>query len=408
MTVLCHLRPQFKTKMRSKRRTIYQAGSVKVHLSANGTYAIDGTVLGKRIRKRAKTQNEAEMIANSLAEGSDASIVLRTSLTNEQARDSEAAYSILEQVKDAPSLSELARAHLLESKRRESALIIDAIWKFIEAKEHRSERTRQEIKSRLFKFSKWAGEKALDEISKVDAQKFLQSIPEGSFNHFLRLCKGLYIWAVEQELATANPFAHIKLRSRAHVEVRVLSSEQARALLDAAKSLMDGELLAYASICLFGGLRPDSEMRKLTWDSINLEDCEIRVTEGKTRTPRTVEVPTNLLEWLLICDRSKPIYPANFRRKWAMIRQAAGFKGGAAMTTKQRESEKNLKEWQPDMTRHSAISYKVREARDINTTATWAGNSVSVIRRHYLSLVTSTEAKEYWSIEPVSGLLKQA
>ena len=67
-------------------------------------------------------------------------------------------------------------------------------------------------------------------------------------------------------------------------------------------------------------------MRKLSWDAINLEDAEIRVTQGKTRIPRTVEMPENLVGWLKICDRSRAIYPKNFRRKWAAVRKRAGFK----------------------------------------------------------------------------------
>ena len=71
---------------------------------------------------------------------------------------------------------------------------------------------------------------------------------------------------------------------------------------------------------MFAGLRPDSEMRHLAWEAINLEDAEIRVTVGKTRIPRTVDIPENLVKWLRKCDQSRPIYPKNFRRKWAKVR----------------------------------------------------------------------------------------
>ncbi|NRA49521.1 MAG: tyrosine-type recombinase/integrase [Phaeodactylibacter sp.] len=394
--------------MRKKRQTIYQAGGVKVHLSANGTFAIDGTIHGKRVRKRAKSQEEAELITNSLVEGRDATGVIRADLTDKEARDAEDALEILKSCSEPVTLLELAKAYQDAEQRKQSPLIVDAVWRFLGAKEHRSERTQQEMKSRLFRFSNWAKDKTLDEVSKVDAQMFLQAVPSGSFNHFLRLCKGLYIWAVEHELTGVNPFAHIKLRTREHVDVSLLSCCESKALLEASETLLDGELLAYTAICLFAGLRPDSEMRNLTWDSINLEDAEIRVTRGKTRIPRTVEMPTNLLKWLMICDKTKPIYPTNFRRKWAKIRQAAGFKGGAATTEKQRQAEKDLKPWQSDVTRHSAISNRVRQKGDINTTATWAGNSPAVIRKHYLGLVSGSESAEFWNISPRPHLTRGA
>jgi integrase len=237
----------------------------------------------------------------------------------------------------------------------------------------------------------------IERFGESDATAFLDSVPQGSYNHFLRHCRGLFAWAVRMGHIKTNPFANICPRQAEHKEVSVLSVQEAKALLEAAEALYGGELLAYVAITLFAGLRPDSEMRKLSWNAINLEDAEIRVTQGKTRIPRTVEMPENLVGWLKICDCSRAIYPKNFRRKWAAVRNRAGFKGGVAITPKQRDSEAGLKPWVKDYARHSAISYRVRQTGDIFKTATWAGNSPGIIRRHYLGLVSSKEARKYWN-----------
>jgi hypothetical protein len=178
----------------------------------------------------------------------------------------------------------------------------------------------------------------------------------------------------------------------------VLSCDKVKGLLGASEDLYGGELLPYTAITLFTGLRPDSEMRHLSWDAINLEDPEIRFTIGKTRIPRTVDIPDNLVNWLRKCDPWRPIYPKNFRRKWAKVRNKAGFKGGAAKTPKEKALEEGLKPWGKDYTRHTAISYRVRQTGDIHRTATWAGNSPAIIRSHYLGLASAAEALKYKSI----------
>ena len=278
--------------------------------------------------------------------------------------------------------------------------IKDAVWKYLETKEYKQPETYKDAKNKLLRLTTWGDQMHLETFTSDDAIKFLATIPEGSFNHFLRHCKGLFKWAERERLISENPFAHIKLRTRQHTEVGILSCDEANALLGAAEGLHGGELLPYVAITLFAGLRPDSEMKHLSWEAINLEDAEIRVIKGKTRIPRTVEMPTNLLQWLMVCDRTRPIYPTNFRRKWAAVRHAAGFKGGIANTEKQKEAESKRKPWVKDFQRHSAISYRVRQKGDINTTATWAGNSPAIIRTNYLGLVSGTDAATYWDIEP--------
>jgi site-specific recombinase XerD len=249
----------------------------------------------------------------------------------------------------------------------------------------------------------WADGRTLEAISKEDAQEYLKTARSGSYNHYLRFAKSLYKWAISEELTDDNPFKNIAPKTRIHTEVSVLSCDEAKALLGASEALYGGELLPYTTITLFVGLRPDSEMRHLSWDAINLEDAEIRVIMGKTRIPRTVDILKNLVNWLRKCDSSRPIYPKNFRRKWAKVRNKAGFTGGVAKTAKEKAQEAGLKPWVKDYTRHTAISYKVRQKGDIHRTATWAGNSPAITRSHYLGLVSGSEAEKFWSISSIDA-----
>lgn len=386
-------------KQRKKRTQIYSTDNLFVYPTDNRTFSLEGVIQDRRIRARAKTLEEAKSKCHSLEEGKQTENVTRTLLDQKQLREAERAF---ERLPEGVSLSEAVESFLSNYSVSKTP-IEDAVWKYLETKENCAPNTYEQAKGLLLRLSKWASGMTLEGFTREDATAYVKTAKTGSYNHYLRFGKSLYRWAISERLVRTNPFDHIQPRTRHHTEVGVLSCDEANALLEASERLHGGELLPYVCITLFAGLRPDSEMKHLTWEAINLEDAEIRVTKGKTQTPRTVEMPTNLLQWLLICDRTRPIYPKNFRRKWAAVRQAAGFRGGVANTEKQKEAEAERKPWVKDYTRHSAISYRVRQKGDINTTATWAGNSPAIIRTNYLGLVSGREAANFWSLEPSSN-----
>jgi hypothetical protein len=49
-------------------------------------------------------------------------------------------------------------------------------------------------------------------------------------------------------------------------------------------------------------------------------------------------------------------------------------------------------------TRHSWISYRLAETKDIAATALEAGNSPQIIRKHYLKLRTAAQAAEWFGV----------
>jgi site-specific recombinase XerD len=372
---------------RKKHVKIYSTHNLFIYQTKHSTYAVEGAVNGKRIRQRYSTLEEAKGRCHSLEEGSSHNVV-RTSLTAQQVKDAEVATHKLPEGCSLMDAVEL----LMQSHSSLSVSMLDAIDRHLKTKEEKSLETYRQAKRLLGGLSDHHTG-TIQSLSREEAVKFMESVPSGSFNHYLRACKGLYIWAEKHQLVQSNPFAHVSPKERLHRDVGLLSCEEAKRLLGASESLYDGDMLAYTSICLFAGLRPDSEMKELLWDAVNLDDSEIRVTIGKTKTPRCVEMPSNLVKWLRKCDQSKPIWPVNYRKKWAKIKTRAGFRGGV-----DQDADKDLKPWVKDYTRHTAISFKVRASGNIHATATWAGNSPAMINRHYLGLVSSSEAVEYWSI----------
>jgi hypothetical protein len=59
--------------------------------------------------------------------------------------------------------------------------------------------------------------------------------------------------------------------------------------------------------------------------------------------------------------------------------------------------------WKANALRHSFISYRVALTKDIAAVALEAGNSPTMIFRHYRELVTEEESAQWFGIAPSTG-----
>jgi hypothetical protein len=59
-------------------------------------------------------------------------------------------------------------------------------------------------------------------------------------------------------------------------------------------------------------------------------------------------------------------------------------------------------EWERNVLRHSAISYRVATTQNVNQVALESGNSPAIIFKHYRELVTPADAQKWWGIAPKS------
>ena len=268
-------------KNRRKRNKLYSTNHLFVYSTKSDSYSLEAVINGKRIRIRYKSLEEAKYKCHNLEEDINDLEVARTKLSKAQIRSAEQAFELLP---DKVPLHEAVRLYLA-TKKPSTVLVKDAVYGFLATKENCSKNTYDQAKGLLMKLVDWADGKTLDAIIREDAQKYLKTAKSGSYNHYLRFAKSLYKWAISEGLTDDNPFKNIAPKTRIHTEVSVLSCDEVKALLGASEALYEGELLPYTAITLFAGLRPDSEMRYLTWEAVNLEDAEIRVTMGKTRIP---------------------------------------------------------------------------------------------------------------------------
>jgi hypothetical protein len=99
---------------------------------------------------------------------------------------------------------------------------------------------------------------------------------------------------------------------------------------------------------------------------------------------RNVTIHPNLAAWLRAYPLDRfPIIPANLQHTRAAVAKAFDLSH--------------------DVLRHTYISMFVAKFRSIGEASIQAGNSESIIRKHYLDLKTSAEADRFFSILPAQA-----
>ena len=127
---------------------------------------------------------------------------------------------------------------------------------------------------------------------------------------------------------------------------------------------------------------------------------------AKTGSRRVVDIPDCAIKWRTSHDKDRvKIMPAEFRILFDRVRVRMGFKPSfdqrrdATHQTLPKGKSK-LQPWPANCLRHSAISYRLAQCKDIGQVATVSGNSPSIIKRNYLELVKPSAADAYFKTTP--------
>jgi integrase/recombinase XerD len=264
--------------------------------------------------------------------------------------------------------------------------------------------------------------KAINGVTGLDVRRFLNECrlkPVGERN-MLRNLSVLFSWAVNQHHMAENPCLGMTVEESTVKKsaVRILSIEEACRLLHLAATGFKVEaaderekdlwrekfgavslavppmdMVPIIVVGCFGGVRPE-ESAHMTWKMVDFKrkhiDLPAEITKDGDR--RIVDMPDNLVEWMLACRKeSGALLPVNFRRKrWALSR-AMGWK-----------------EWPDDILRHSYGSYHLAKHRNAALTAEQMGHkNARMLYAHYREVVKETSAiEEYWKLTPeLSGKL---
>lgn len=215
-----------------------------------------------------------------------------------------------------------------------------------------------------------------------------------TWNNYRNDLHAFFAWASTPDRTTNRPFTFDNPVS----EIRVYSARQVREgqsanpittspskvrrIFSVLMNWRGGVLVRYFALTYFAGIRPEEMLRFAPRESelINLRTGIITIPANvsKTRHERKVNISKNLAVWLKAFDG--PIYPKNFRRMNAKVRSHFGLSH--------------------DEARHSFISYHVALHRSMGDAALQAGNSETIIRRHYLNLHPKEDGEHFFNISP--------
>jgi integrase len=213
------------------------------------------------------------------------------------------------------------------------------------------------------------------------------------FNHFVNL---------DEPKISKNPIANRPkyVRDKERKPPKIATVEQVERILQIARDT-DEELgmLAFWVITFFLGCRPKSEMSLMTWDDVHLEDRDdsfLMVSDESKTGRRRVEIYPFVYDWLMICNRKKPIFPADSR--YAKDRRAILYSAGVI---KEEWTTKEKKKW-ADFQRHTCASSMWRsEDFTLETIVNQLGHGIETSKKYYLDTeLSKANAKRFFQIRP--------
>jgi len=382
----------------------------RVRLTENGcayeTFRLVGTVDGQRIRKQFQNREDALGEKNRLevvaANARNRIRITNTRLSEDQVAEAEAAFHRL----GGKTLTEVVDWFLTNYRPPcVEKPLGEAVAAFLEGhSEAVVKRHHDEVRRQLYRLrDHLSALRAVHTITVEDATRFLTAQGwgpktwnnvRGTLSAFFGFCMHTSRRWTEQ-----NPVSDIGQREVRRGLPEIVSAEKLAQVLHflegytgGARNLQPaGFLIPYFCLAAFAGLRPsarDGEIVKLARHPalqrlLNLELGVIQILPeiSKTNDLRQVLIRPNLRAWLEKYPVSKyPIEVPGLEGHATDVRRRFGLSG--------------------DVLRHSFISAHVAKWKSRGEAALEAGNSESIVKKHYFNLVSESEADRFWSVLP--------
>lgn len=366
-----------------------------INPSGATAYRVTGTKLdGARIRENYRTHGEALARLSELQiESANLEDAARPLVTRLQPAALAAAEECLAKLTGPDELLEATNWWLRAGRKQccpDSPTITQAADSFLawlKSTPTLRDRSKSNLRNRVAAFAKARPSVRVAGITPDMVESYLLSRGTSAVtvDNYRRALSRFFGWCSERprRWLASNPCREITIERGPTPPPAILSVQETESLLRAAEAHKAGRLALYTALCLFSGLRPESEVRRLSWASINLEDGEIRIeATNKTERSRVVAIHPTLKAWLQ-AYRGSEIYPQNWRRDFAKVRSNAG-----------------IESWPQDVLRHTATSHYFRLTGSYGLTSEQFGNSEAIIKRHYQSRVTTEETSRFYNLLP--------
>lgn len=405
-------------KTKRTRITAAKAAAVKITVrqvarhkgnSVWTTYLVQGWKEdGKWQRRQFKDEAEAKSFAAlkqvEMENKGRAQRMILSALTQEQ---HDAALAAMDRLGDAYTIGEAVDFFLRHHRPPEFTIRLrDASKLWLDDKERDGlrPRTLKALRASVERFVKATDNPWTHEVNRQQVESYLRGLRAADgvhkaskkfWNNTRNELGGFFAWCVLPDKATNRPFtfenpvaeirAYDARQVREEQNARPITTDptKVRRMFSALYRWRDGAMLRYYALTYFAGIRPTEAQRMNGRDKelINLKTRTITIPAGisKTRHERHVHISDNLAAWLEATE-GRSITPPNFRRMLEVSKKHFG--------------------QTHDEARHSFISYHVALYRSIGDAALQAGNSESIVKRHYLNLHPREEGEEFFRIVP--------
>jgi len=256
------------------------------------------------------------------------------------------------------------------------------------------------LKSQLKHVAKHFGERPIDSVTQKELTGFLHSNTLGarvggefsarSRNNLRGALVNLFNYAKgegylpKDRSTAADDLKAIKAKAK---DVEIFTPDECRLILDLLCQ-HNPSLIPFAAVCLFAGARPE-EAKRLDWADIRLSGDEPHIVlaahKTKTAARRILPIHPTLSAWLTPFKQERGAITKH-KHPQSAIPALALSKGDLP--------------WRKNALRHSFISYRLADKKNVAEVALEAGNSPQMIFRHYRELVTPEAAIAFWALTP--------
>ncbi|MDE2101276.1 MAG: tyrosine-type recombinase/integrase [Patescibacteria group bacterium] len=242
-----------------------------------------------------------------------------------------------------------------------------------------------DLDSRLGRFKKHYAA-PLSQLRAPAINAWLQSLPVGarSRNNYRTALLALVAYAKANNYL-ARTWSEMELVPKAKekaIEVKLFTPEHMAALLAHCRP----NLQPFMALQAFAGIRHE-ELQKMDWRHIRLDQRLVYVPAeaAKVGTPkRLVPIQDNLLAWL-----------KRHHKRNGSICELSNIANALRRTAKRARVT-----WKRNSLRKSFISYRLAKVHDIGKVAQEAGNSPSMIKKHYELPIPEDESDRWFALQP--------
>jgi integrase len=392
--------------MKKRKSKLIRKSWPRIRMLTNGTYQVDGRRKGTNAKQeRYDTKAEAEKRARELEEDFAREGTDGAGLSSELRVAAITAANILAPYnKDIVEAARHYAAHLDSLLKLENSKFIkDLAEDWLANKRSGAQRVLRQAtldsieNGKEFLVEKF-GEKRILAVTKDEIRRELDkhgSKIRRKFN-LCSLMSQFFNWCIKHGHCVTNPCPLDEYTPEVKDTVGIATARQARLCMRICERKYP-HLVLYHAMGFFAGLRP-FEAAKLRRQDISLEHNEITVRgeTSKSKETRKVRIEPNLRVWIeryLDKDEIEVVRSKNFTNQIKKLRAQLGYKVMG-------KNEKAAK-YPHDLMRHSYGSYHRKKYNNRALLAELMGNSVEIIRKHYLNPhITGDELDAYWAIKP--------